>query len=255
MDFPQSRSHRTVYDVLEEVIQEMLQRDRYLKQELQWIQTCTPHRHLQEAFLCTSLEEYCLRPIQNQPLISYRFVNLMRRYQRSGMTQLPADHNIRLLSTELENTLGEQTLNLLDDEAIARHQTKEDLLQQQLLRQEVLDSFITYLQHNVKDPLVIPWLQLYLQGKTQEAIAPNSTSRSVKFIAYETKLNTTPSITSPSKPTPISWPNGSKPPSTNTNSALPNPNGKNYKTNSPQPNNKSSLNFNNKFPFRARQRS
>lgn len=149
----------------------MLQRDRYLKQELQWIQTCTPHRHLQEAFLCTSLEEYCLRPIQNQPLISYRFVNLMRRYQRSGMTQLPADHNIRLLSTELENTLGEQTLNLLDDEAIARHQTKEDLLQQQLLRQEVLDSFITYLQHNVKDPLVIPWLQLYLQGKTQEAIA------------------------------------------------------------------------------------
>lgn len=163
--------HRTVYDVLEEVIQEMLQRDRYLKQELQWIQACTPRRHLQEAFLCTSLEEYCLRPIQNQPLISYRFVNLMRRYQRSGMTQLPANHNIRLLSTELENTLGEQTINLLDDEAIARHQTKEDFLQQQLLRQEVLDSFITYLQHNVKDPLVIPWLQLYLQGNTQEAIA------------------------------------------------------------------------------------
>ncbi|MGB2924691.1 MAG: HetZ-related protein 2 [Limnothrix sp.] len=162
---------RTVYDVLEEVIQEMLQRDRYLKSELKWIQTCTKRRNLQEAFLCTTLEEYCLRPIHNQPLISYRFVNLMRRYQRSGMTNLPADHQLRLLSTELENNLSEQTFNLLDDEAIARHHTKETFLEQQHLRQQVVTSFTDYLQQHVKDPLVVPWLQLYLQGKTQEAIA------------------------------------------------------------------------------------
>jgi hypothetical protein len=160
-----------VYDVLEEVIQEMLQRDRYLRHELQWIQTCAPSPNLQSAFLCTVLEEYCLRPIQNQPLISYRFVNLMRRYQRAGVTNLPADQSLKLLSTELETNNSEQTLNLLDNEAIARHQTKEDLWQEDLLRQTVIDNFLEYLKNNVKDPLALPWFQLYLQGKTQEAIA------------------------------------------------------------------------------------
>lgn len=163
--------HRTVLDVIEEVLQEMLHRDRHLHQELEWIRTCTPRRDLQEAFLCTSLEEYCLRPIQNHPLISYRFVNFMRRYQRGGITQLPSDQHLRLLSTELETQTPDQTLNLLDNEAIARHQSHEDYIQQQSLRQAVLDQFIQYLQENVKDPYVIPWLQLYLQGNTQEAIA------------------------------------------------------------------------------------
>ncbi|OKH17479.1 HetZ-related protein 2 [[Limnothrix rosea] IAM M-220] len=162
---------RTVYDVLEEVIQEMLQRDRYLQQELGWLRSCKPPRSLREAFLCTVLEEYCLRPIQNQPLISYRFVNLMRRYQRSGMTNVPASQSVKLLSTELEIKNSEQTLNLLDNEAIARHQTKEELWQQDFLRQAVMDDFFAYLQENIKDPLAVPWLKLYLQGKTQEAIA------------------------------------------------------------------------------------
>ncbi len=162
---------RTVYDVLEEVLQEMLQRDRYLRQELAWLRTCRPPRSLQEAFLCTVLEEYCLRPIQNQPLISYRFVNLMRRYQRSGMTNVPANQSLKLLSTELELKNSEQTLNLLDNEAIARHQTKDELWQQDFLRQAVMNNFLTYLKENLKDPLAVPWLELYLQGKTQEAIA------------------------------------------------------------------------------------
>lgn len=162
---------RTVYDVLEEVIQEMLQRDKYLKQELAWLRTCKPSRQLQEAFLCTVLEEYCLRPIHNQPLISYRFVNLMRRYQRSGMTNVPAKENLKLLSTELETNNSEQTLNLLDNEAIAQHQSKNEVWQQDLLRQAVMNNFVTYLEENMKDPLAIPWLNLYLQGQTQEAIA------------------------------------------------------------------------------------
>ena len=163
---------RTVYDVLEEVIQEMLQRDRYLREELEWLRTCRPPRILQEAFLCTILEEYCLRPIHNQPLISYRFVNLMRRYQRSGMTNLPAKQSLKLLSTELELNNGEQTLNLLDNEAIARHQTKDEIWQQDFLRQAVMDQFMAYLKEKMKkDPLAIPWLELYLQGKSREAIA------------------------------------------------------------------------------------
>ena len=162
---------RTVYDVLEEVLQEMLQRDKYLKQELAWLRTCKPSRQLQEAFLCTVLEEYCLRPIHNQPLISYRFVNLMRRYQRSGMTNVPAKQNLKLLSTELETNNSEQTLNLLDNEAIAQHQSKSELWQQDLLRQAVMDNFMAYLEANMKDPLAVPWLKLYLQGQTQEAIA------------------------------------------------------------------------------------
>lgn len=162
---------RTVVDVLEEVVQDMLHRDRYLQEELAWLQHCTAQRPLQEAFLCTTLEEYCLRPIQNQPLISYRFVNLMRRYQRAGMTQAPTDHNLRLLSTELETNHSEYLLNRLDDAAIAQHQSQADLWEQDLLRQAVLDQFRDYLKNNVKDPLILSWLELYLQGYSQEAIA------------------------------------------------------------------------------------
>ncbi len=162
---------RTVLDVIEEVVQEMLQRDRHLQQEMQWIQQCSPRKNLQEALLCTALEEYCLRPVHNQPLITYRFINFLRRCQRGGITQLPMSQNLRLLSAELEDTTGESTFSLLDHEAITRHQTKEEDYQQQLLRQQVLTAFVAYLKENVKDPLVVPWLKLYLQGKTPEAIA------------------------------------------------------------------------------------
>ena len=80
---------RQVVDVLQEVVQEMLNSDRYLQQQMQWISQCTSDPQLRNALLLTTLEEYCLRPIRNQPLLVYRFVNYLRRAERGGLTQVP----------------------------------------------------------------------------------------------------------------------------------------------------------------------
>ncbi|NJK76654.1 MAG: hypothetical protein HC942_25025, partial [Microcoleus sp. SU_5_6] len=80
---------RTAVEVLQEVIQEMLNSDRYLQQQVAWIAECTTDRRLRNALLLASTEEYCLRPIRNQPLLVYRFVNYLRRAQRGRLDASP----------------------------------------------------------------------------------------------------------------------------------------------------------------------
>ncbi|NES68874.1 MAG: hypothetical protein F6K24_28425, partial [Okeania sp. SIO2D1] len=69
---------RSVIDVLQEVIQEMLNSDRYLQQQMAKISECTKNPNLRNSLLLASVEEYCIRPIRNQPLLVYRFVNYLR---------------------------------------------------------------------------------------------------------------------------------------------------------------------------------
>jgi hypothetical protein len=78
---------RTVVDVLQEVVQEMLQGDKYIRQQVEWISKCTPNPRLRDTLMLATLEEYCLRPVRNQPLVAYRFVNYLRRSQRGGSDQ------------------------------------------------------------------------------------------------------------------------------------------------------------------------
>ena len=93
---------RAVGDVLQEVIQELLHSDRYIQQQIAWIAQCTPSdTRLRNSLLMTSIEEYCLRPIRNQPLLVYRFVNYLRRSQRGGMTHVPDGELVRLVSEEV----------------------------------------------------------------------------------------------------------------------------------------------------------
>jgi len=51
-----------------------------------WIAEVTSDLRLRNAMLFASTEEYCLRPVRNQPLIVHRFVNYLRRTQRGGLT-------------------------------------------------------------------------------------------------------------------------------------------------------------------------
>lgn len=88
-----------VVDVLQEVIQELLQSDRYMQQQIVWIAECTRDLKLRNSLLFASLEEYCLRPIRNQPLLVYRFVNYLHRTFREGSTQLPTSKNILSFQT------------------------------------------------------------------------------------------------------------------------------------------------------------
>ncbi len=167
----QSRDrYRSVVDVLGEVIQEMLQSDRHLQAQMKWIRECTPSSQLRNTLLLASLEEYCLRPIRNQPLIVYRFVNYLNRSQRGGLTQVPAKEIVRMISEEIAPDAEETPMSLFDNEALTQFQKQQDWEQAQVHRKSVQDEFEAYLGDRV-EPLAVDWLKLYLQGYTQDAIA------------------------------------------------------------------------------------
>jgi DNA-binding CsgD family transcriptional regulator len=161
---------RTVVDVVQEIVQELLKSDRYLQQQMQWIAQCTTEPRLRNALLLASLEEYCLRPIRNQPLLSYRFVNYLRRSQKGGLTQVPTQELVRIVSSEIGEAEAEDSMNLLDTQTVGEYEAQQAWEEQQALRLDVQQEFETYLAQKV-DPMAAQWLKLYLQGRSQEAIA------------------------------------------------------------------------------------
>lgn len=161
---------RTVVDVVQEVIQEMMRSDRHLAQQMNWIAICTQQSRLRNLLMLASVEEYCLRPIRNQPLITYRFVNYLRRSQKGGMTQVPTGELIRLVSDEIAPDDAEESLSLLDIEAWNRYQDDQDELAQQSLRHQVKTSFMSYLSRHL-DEVAVRWLDLHLKGFSQDQIA------------------------------------------------------------------------------------
>ncbi|MEM7555197.1 MAG: HetZ-related protein 2 [Cyanobacteria bacterium P01_A01_bin.84] len=161
---------RKVLDVLQEVIQELLQSDNYMQQQMSFISALTKDARLKDALLFSSIEEYCLRPVRNQPLLSYRFVNYLRRSQRGGLTQVPSKDLIRLVSDEMIADDSDNTVSLVDTQVIAEYDEEQQLQEQTLQRQEVQEEFENYLKEHLGD-YALQWLRLYLQGKTQDAIA------------------------------------------------------------------------------------
>ncbi len=161
---------RAVKDVLQEVIQEMLQSDRFLRSQAQWIGQCTDRASLRNLLTLATIEEYCLRPIRNQPLLVYRFVNHLKRSQRGGMTQVPSNELIQLISEELGTDDADGTLSLLDFEALDRYEAERHLADQQATRQLVKQQFSDYLQEKLGDSAV-QWLDLHLQGYAQDSIS------------------------------------------------------------------------------------
>ncbi|MGP1387436.1 MAG: HetZ-related protein 2 [Thainema sp.] len=161
---------RTVRDVLQEVIQEMLLRDKNLREQVAWIRQCTPSSQLRNVLMLASTEEYCLRPIRNQPLLVYRFVNYLRRSQQGGMTQVPSEELIRLVSDEIGTDESDSTISLIDNQAISGYQEQEFLEEQQVVRAEVKQSFADYLRDKL-DETAVQWLELHLQGYSQDVIA------------------------------------------------------------------------------------
>ncbi len=161
---------RTVVDVLQEVVQEMLQSDKYIQTQIAWIAQCTKNSRLRDSLMLATIEEYCLRPIRNQPLLSYRFVNYLRRSQRGGVTNVPQGDLVKLVSDTVTDEAGDAAFNLLDNQVLEDYQEQQDWEETQVLRTQVKDQMLTYLAENLgKDAQ--EWLRLYLLGKTPEEIA------------------------------------------------------------------------------------
>ncbi len=161
---------RAVKDVLQEVIQEMLQSDRHMRQQSAWIADCTPRASLRNLLTLATIEEYCLRPIRNQPLLVYRFVNYLRRSQRGGMTQVPSSELIQLISEEIGTDAADGTFSLLDFEALEQYAVQKNFEEQQAARQQVKQQFADYINEKLGDTAV-QWLTLHLQGYAQDTIA------------------------------------------------------------------------------------
>src|SRR5579883_430612 len=140
---------RTVLDVLQEVLQEVLQSDNYIQQQMAWIAALTKDTRLANALLLATVEEYCLRPVRNQPLLVYRFVNYLRRTQRGGLTQVPSSDLVRLVSEEVLTDDSDNRVNLVDTQVIAEYQQAQAQEEQQVLRQAVTQEFENYLQENI----------------------------------------------------------------------------------------------------------
>lgn len=168
----QSRDRRrSVMDVLGEVIQEMLQNDRHLQRQMQWISQCTDNPRLRNILLFTNIEEYCLRPIRNQPLLVYRFVNYLNRIQRGGMTQVPSGELVRMISEDIAQADEEESrLSLFDNQALNQYQSEQEWHSLQMQRRMVQQEFEVYLVDALGE-VAVDWLRLYLKGESQEAIA------------------------------------------------------------------------------------
>jgi len=80
-------SQRQVLDVLQKVVQELIQSDRYIQQQISSIAECTDNG-IRNALLLATLEEYCLRPIHNQPLLLYHLINYLHCRVQEKVTQL-----------------------------------------------------------------------------------------------------------------------------------------------------------------------
>lgn len=160
---------RQVVDVLQEVIQELLQGDKYIQQQIAWIGKCTTNQRLRDVLLFASIEEYCLRPVRNQPLITHRFINYLCRSQKGGVTNIPQGDLIKLISDEIVDD-SDSTLSLLDRQAQADYQQQQEWDEEQVTRDRVKDTLRSYLIEQIS-PEAGLWLDLYLQGKSPAAIA------------------------------------------------------------------------------------
>ena len=74
---------KAVATVLQEFIQEILTSDRSMQVQMLKIAQCTQNPHLRNVLLLSSLEEYCLQPIRNQPRLLHKFLTFIY-YQRTG---------------------------------------------------------------------------------------------------------------------------------------------------------------------------
>jgi DNA-binding NarL/FixJ family response regulator len=100
----------------------------------------------------------------------YRFVNYLRRSQRGGLTQVPSGDWVRLVSEQILLDDKDEPISLLDEQAMNDYQETQAWEDRQTQRQIVQAEFENYLTAQV-DPLASQWLRLYLQGRSQEAIA------------------------------------------------------------------------------------
>jgi DNA-binding NarL/FixJ family response regulator len=86
------------------------------------------------------------------------------------MTHVPEGDLVRVVSDEVSQEEMDAPISLLDNQAVIDYQDTQVWEEQQMLRMAVRQEFEAYLSENLGLEAV-QWLRLYLQGRSQEAIA------------------------------------------------------------------------------------
>lgn len=66
-----------IFYLLQQTIQNMMAEDSYIQQQILWIARCTTNPQLRNALLFATLEEYCLQPLGERPLLNYRIIKFL----------------------------------------------------------------------------------------------------------------------------------------------------------------------------------
>jgi hypothetical protein len=66
-----------VLDILHNIVQNMLQTDKYMQLQINYIGKLTQDKNLRNALLLTNLEEYCWRSVNGKSLLSNHFKNYL----------------------------------------------------------------------------------------------------------------------------------------------------------------------------------
>ena len=159
----------TMMDILKEVVSDLIHHDRYIHQEINYVAECRETK-LQNALFLASLEEYCFRRVRNLPLFAYRVINYFKNSQRGGLKNVPASVSLKLISEDILAQDSERSISLFDTQAIARYQQEQAIIEQQMLQNAVKQELCRYLKQKL-GVVAVRWLQLFLEGQTQEAIA------------------------------------------------------------------------------------
>lgn len=161
------REFRSVLELLQEVIQEMLEKDRYIQKQNRFIARCTRNYNLVNSLFLATLEEYCLRPIRERPLLFYRVINFLDKRKRGGITHIPKNKRLRSIGSQKN---GDSAFNILDNQAILEYKQNKKWHEQQQLRSQVIQEFEQYLTKKLGSTAA-KWFKLYLQGYPQETTA------------------------------------------------------------------------------------
>ena len=94
----------------------------------------------------------------------------MRRLSPGGVTQVPKNGEIRIVFAQIPTEDSDRSFSLLDAQAIEQNREQQEAAEQQQQREEVKQQLSQYLAQKLGH-LAVKWLNLYLQGQSQQAIA------------------------------------------------------------------------------------
>lgn len=87
------QSQKELLELIQQVLQKLIKEDTWLKQAFVGINQGTCDRQLRDALILTTLEEYCLRPMENQPFFLYCLRHHLNHQRLVKATRLTRLHN------------------------------------------------------------------------------------------------------------------------------------------------------------------